>query len=139
MKKCLSCGCSINRVSKKFYLSDYNWNKVKYCSNECRDLFWKKKGNGVKAYLKLRFDVFKRDNFKCIYCGRSPIEDGSVKLELEHIEPTNGKPTKQMWEKSREEDLATACKECNLGKSNRQLTVKQIKRIKKRNLLVIEK
>jgi hypothetical protein len=61
-----------------------------------------------------RFNIFNRDNFRCTYCGRSSSEDG-VKLEVDHIIPVvkGGKNT--------EENLTTACYECNRGKNAKLL------------------
>lgn len=61
---------------------------------------------------RLRFKVLKRDNFKCVYCGKSPATDASVILHVDHIIP---------WSKGGEtviENLQTLCSKCNLGKSN---------------------
>jgi len=58
---------------------------------------------------KLKFSVLARDNFRCCYCGRKPPE---VVLELDHVIP--GGPTT-------EENLKTACRECNIGKGNRNV------------------
>lgn len=56
---------------------------------------------------KLRFEVFKRDAFKCSYCGRTPP---AVILEADHIEPkSKGGP-------GTIENLITACFDCNRGK-----------------------
>lgn len=33
---------------------------------------------------KIRFEIFKRDGFRCAYCGKAPPV---VTLELDHIEP----------------------------------------------------
>lgn len=33
---------------------------------------------------KIRFEVFKRDHFRCCYCGSAPP---SVILEVDHIDP----------------------------------------------------
>lgn len=56
----------------------------------------------------LRFEVFKRDLFTCQYCGKTPP---AVVLELDHIHPRSkgGKDT--------EENLNTACFDCNRGKA----------------------
>lgn len=62
--------------------------------------------------LRLRFKVLKRDNFKCRKCGRSPANDPSIILEVDHIKP---------WSKGGETiegNLQTLCNECNQGKSN---------------------
>ena len=61
---------------------------------------------------KLRYQVLKRDNFKCCACGASPAKDPSVELHIDHIIP---------WSKggeNTEENLQTLCSKCNLGKSD---------------------
>ena len=58
-----------------------------------------------------RFKVFKRDNFKCIYCGLSSIED-SIKLHVDHIKPISKDGTSNI------DNLVTSCARCNLSKSN---------------------
>jgi 5-methylcytosine-specific restriction endonuclease McrA len=63
---------------------------------------------------KTRFDVFKRDQFCCQYCGRKPPQ---TTLEVDHIDPVaNGGGNEQT-------NLVTSCFECNRGKSNRLLCV----------------
>lgn len=61
--------------------------------------------------LTLRFKVLERDGFRCVYCGRSPIEDG-VKLEVDHVYPKSKGGSDSM------ENLVTACWECNQGKKD---------------------
>jgi hypothetical protein len=56
---------------------------------------------------KLRFDVFKRDFFKCQYCGATPP---AVVLEADHIHPVS------QGGKDRIDNLITACFDCNRGK-----------------------
>lgn len=56
---------------------------------------------------KLRFDVMRRDNFRCHYCGRTGEQ---VELEVDHIIPV------AKGGKSELNNLVTACKECNRGK-----------------------
>ena len=58
---------------------------------------------------KLRFEVFKRDGFKCAYCGKSPPE---VMLEIDHIDP------KSKGGKDEINNLITACFDCNRGKGS---------------------
>jgi len=64
--------------------------------------------------LKLRLNVLNRDNFRCVYCGRSPATDIGVVLHIDHIVPFSkgGKTTLN--------NLQTLCSKCNLGKSDSQ-------------------
>lgn len=62
---------------------------------------------------KIRFEVFKRDGFKCGYCGQSPP---TVTLEVDHIN------TKSMGGTDDINNLITACFDCNRGKKHIPLT-----------------
>ena len=70
-----------------------------------------------KAYQRklmtdsLRYDVMKRDNFRCVLCGRSAQE--GVKLHVDHILPV------AKGGKTVPENLRTLCDQCNLGKSDK--------------------
>jgi hypothetical protein len=67
---------------------------------------------GRTVSLGLRFRVFKRDNFTCKACGRSPVTNSGLELQVDHIVAyAIGGETKL-------DNLQTLCKECNLGKSN---------------------
>jgi len=57
--------------------------------------------------------IFKRDNFKCQYCGRSQ-QEGAV-LEIDHIIPKSKGGTDDI------DNLITSCRECNRGKGNHSL------------------
>lgn len=58
---------------------------------------------------KLRFDVLKRDNFACVYCGQRASND--VDLVIDHIVPVaKGGPTTI-------DNLQAACGTCNAGKA----------------------
>ena len=61
----------------------------------------------------LRFEVFKRDSFKCQYCG---AEAPNVLLHIDHIKPVAGGGTNELT------NLITSCMPCNLGKSDTPLT-----------------
>ncbi len=55
----------------------------------------------------VRFEVFKRDNFTCQYCGRKAPD---VVLEVDHINPVaNGGENDIL-------NLVTSCRDCNSGK-----------------------
>lgn len=63
---------------------------------------------------RVRFEVFKRDGFCCVYCGRVPP---TVMLEVDHIIPVVGGGSND------EGNLVTSCFDCNRGKSDVPLTV----------------
>lgn len=85
------------------------------CSRECAVIYnsfeYKARhgvGGRLGGLLRLRFEVFKRDNFSCVYCGRN-VKADSIKLECDHVVP-NGQNILS--------NLVTACRECNQGKKD---------------------
>jgi len=60
-----------------------------------------------------RSGVFKRDQFKCQYCGRCAPE---VVLNLDHIDPHSKGGADDIL------NLVTSCRDCNSGKSDRRLS-----------------
>ncbi len=56
---------------------------------------------------KLRFEIFKRDNFTCQYCGRKTPD---VILEIDHIIALSEGGDSDV------QNLITSCYECNRGK-----------------------
>ena len=58
---------------------------------------------------KLRFEILKRDEFRCRYCGRT--EADGVKLHVDHVIPV------AVGGRNDPDNLASACADCNLGKS----------------------
>lgn len=62
--------------------------------------------------LRLRFLVLKRDDFKCVGCGRSPSNEPGLILHVDHIQPFS------KGGKTEEKNLQTLCKDCNYGKTN---------------------
>lgn len=62
----------------------------------------------------IRFDVFHRDGFACVYCGRRPPD---VLLEADHIVPRAKGGVDEI------DNLATSCRDCNNGKSAKSLAV----------------
>lgn len=59
---------------------------------------------------KIRHEVFKRDNYKCVECGGSKEEKT---LHIDHILPVSQGGTDEL------SNLRTLCQQCNLAKSNR--------------------
>ena len=76
-----------------------------YCSWECSSA-------DTKAHS--RFIILERDNFTCIYCGRSSFED-SAELHIDHVVPHSKGGTNTA------SNLVTACKRCNLEKHDKPL------------------
>ncbi len=91
---CKACGCR--------FIQDASLSR--YCCAKCE-------ANGP-AILVTSYTLFERDFFRCVYCGRSSIEDG-VKLQLDHIIPrSQGGP-------DHAGNLVTACSSCNASKGPR--------------------
>jgi len=61
---------------------------------------------------RLRFEVFKRDDFTCQYCGAQPPK---VVLEVDHMHPVAEGGTGDA------ENLITSCDKCNRGKGKKLL------------------
>lgn len=64
-----------------------------------------------KLSASLRYDVLKRDNFRCTICGRSAAD--GVTLHVDHIKPVSKGGKTEM------SNLRTLCDYCNLGKSDK--------------------
>lgn len=62
----------------------------------------------------LRFEVMKRDGFRCTYCGCGP-PDG-VSLQVDHVLPVSAGGTNVPA------NLTTSCQPCNRGKGRFLLT-----------------
>ena len=61
---------------------------------------------------KTRLQVLKRDNYKCVYCGKSPATDLEIILHIDHIKPFSKGGDNTIA------NLQTLCSKCNLGKGN---------------------
>lgn len=62
---------------------------------------------------KVRFEVFKRDSFKCQYCGKCAPD---VVLNVDHINPVSKGGANDLL------NYITSCQDCNAGKSDRLLS-----------------
>jgi len=71
---------------------------------KCKDFKYKRS----RLSNKLRYAILKRDNSKCVLCGRG-IEDG-IMLQVEHVTPVSKGGL------SNPDNLRTLCHECNKGK-----------------------
>lgn len=62
---------------------------------------------------RVRFEVFRRDSFKCRYCGITATEEATG-LTVDHVVP------KSLGGTDDPSNLVTACSPCNSGKSSTQ-------------------
>jgi hypothetical protein len=67
------------------------------------------KPNRTAVSTRTRFEIFKRDGFRCTYCGRTPVQS---KLHVDHVKPVADGGS------NAPENLVTACADCNHGKSD---------------------
>lgn len=70
-------------------------------------------GNQTGLPRWLRFEILKRDGFRCSYCGASA--KAGVCLQVDHINP------KAAGGAHDPKNLTTACADCNGGKAARKL------------------
>lgn len=66
-----------------------------------------------KMNNSLRYDIMKRDNFKCILCGDSPAKNPKTRLEIDHETPL------AKGGSNNEKNLRTLCLKCNQGKKDK--------------------
>lgn len=75
--------------------------------------------SGKRFQIPLTFvrAVYERDKYCCVYCGLTSSKDYRMlrrgELSIDHIKPITRMPRQAV------EDLATACIECNMQKTNR--------------------
>ncbi len=72
---------------------------------------YRKKEERGKLTPGLRYDILKRDNFKCQICGRT--QSDGVTLEVDHKVPI------AKGGKTEPDNLWTLCRDCNRGKSDK--------------------
>ena len=68
----------------------------------------------IRVMPALRWQVFQRDNWKCVACGRGS-EDGII-LHVDHIIPRSKGGLDSL------NNFQTLCHICNIGKSNKDST-----------------
>lgn len=94
--------CALEAMKQKdFYFPFENDNKLNYDKKQERE----------KLTAGLRYDILKRDNYKCQICGRTQAD--GVKLHVDHIIPI------AKGGKTIPENLQTLCQDCNLGKGTK--------------------
>ncbi|MCL2555736.1 MAG: HNH endonuclease [Firmicutes bacterium] len=120
---------SINLTITKSYTSDkgknhyndsgyFDYNHIKHMHAQILDDLTKKSSEHYRRRIErskvtdgIRFDVFKRDGFRCKICGASA--DSRVKLHVDHIKPISKGGDSNI------NNLQTLCESCNMGKSDK--------------------
>ncbi len=68
----------------------------------------------VKVMPAIRWQVFQRDHWKCVSCGRGSCDDAII--HVDHIIPRSKGGRDAL------DNYQTLCDSCNIGKSNRDDT-----------------
>jgi 5-methylcytosine-specific restriction endonuclease McrA len=95
-----------------FYIPEYEENKQKLAEkDELDNKIIKNPDDKNIVRAGIRWQVFERDEFKCVACGKSAI-DGAI-LHVDHIIPRSKGGKDEM------DNYQTLCHLCNIGKSNK--------------------
>ena len=109
-----SPGGRSHRVNRLCYPADRFISIIEIAVNkqQQRDAFEnQRKNERSKMNVSMRYDIMKRDGFRCCICGRTANE--GVKLHVDHILPVaKGRKTEPA-------NLRTLCEFCNMGKSDK--------------------
>jgi 5-methylcytosine-specific restriction enzyme A len=109
--ECWNCGMWISDIEwNKQYPKIYGMTNALYCSNcgSYNQITPTTKRDPIES--RLRHEVFKRDNYKCLECGKDKKE---TTLHVDHIIPVSKGGTDEL------SNLQTLCQACNLAKSDK--------------------
>jgi len=128
-KKCKECGNQFTTSRHQIYCSkkcsntrNYKKQKAQYDRMK-RGIFLEGEKERYMFYA-MRFEILKRDEFRCQYCGATPQE--GVVLVIDHIYPKSKGGSNKM------DNLITACQICNGGKKDAILEERLIRKLKSR-------
>lgn len=104
---CKSC----QKKRAKIYWAKKQWSDSQIAKRKITNKRWYERNRNERKIrrLRLRFQIFQRDNFTCQYCGRKPPE---AILEIDHRFP------RSKGGKNNIKNYITSCRECNLGKGD---------------------
>jgi hypothetical protein len=100
---------SLGRLAQR--IVDYQHGKI---SKEQLYERYKPRKKRTTLPLKVRYLVLKRDEQRCVKCGKSPKTDPTVTLEVDHIIPASKGGKDDL------DNLQTLCFLCNQGKKDRE-------------------
>ena len=102
------------RGNKHEFNREYSYARLLALQNEIKKAEeYKAQRNDERSKMtnSLRYDVMRRDKFRCVLCGASA--DDGVKLHVDHIIPVSKGGLTTM------ENLRTLCDRCNTGKRDK--------------------
>lgn len=108
-----------SKKGKNFYTWtwEYDFNDIKLTLEDAlHEIEYQKSKEHFKRVQRskindsIRFEVFRRDGYRCKICGMSPEADPEVTLHVDHIIPVS------LGGISEIENLQTLCSSCNMGK-----------------------
>lgn len=99
---------------EKYFPDKQESEKITDISPENLSLIKIKAETKIKVLAGIRWQVFKKDNWKCVSCGRS-AEDNII-LHVDHILPRSKGGRDEIG------NFQTLCETCNIGKSNKDDT-----------------
>ena len=115
---CIACYTSPQGRNAYRKEADYTYKEFFDLYNATKqEMQWRQTRQGNAEYERskmnssIRYDILKRDRFKCVICGRS-AKDG-VKLHVDHIIPVS------KGGKTEYSNLRTLCDACNFGKRDK--------------------
>lgn len=86
---------------------------------KCKRMGWNPNDNAGEPLPRwLRFEILKRDGFRCSYCGATA--KAGARLQVDHVKPKAAGGTDDP------KNLTTACGDCNAGKAARKLSERLI-------------
>jgi len=100
-------------ISKRYNYIEYKQVEYEYFQLRTENRLYEISSRVERAKMSesMRYDVFKRDGFRCRICGAS-ANDGA-KLHVDHIIPIS------KGGRTRMDNLQTLCDRCNIGKGNK--------------------
>lgn len=95
-----------------------------YCSSSCREIWYLRQ---LEMKRNADYTIFARDDFSCVYCGKSPIEYPGLVLNVDHVIPVSQGGNESIY------NLITSCNQCNFVKGGSLLSEAVYDRIIERN------
>jgi 5-methylcytosine-specific restriction endonuclease McrA len=112
--------------------------RCEHCNHHCYNQPRTESGNPQRSVRSgatipsKRYDIFSRDGWRCVICGRSKAND--VILHIDHAVGVKAGLELGLTEEelNSDENLITLCEECNLGKGQKPIELRLLVAVMKR-------